>query len=728
MSIQAGFVPALATSTLPTRGNPFRVILWKELREGWKSGLMALVIVGCSRLFSLGIDSVETHSGTDVMVAVSGGAAPSFFTFTTALAGLLIGGACMMRERRGDMRAFLVHRPVEPSLLFWGKVLASSIWYLLAAFLPLAVYAVVRLDRGASGVPFLPAMLLPDVADAFTGFAYLLAGMLIIMRRARWFGSRLAPIGGALVASVFVVSTPSFSIALLDTAVALAVLAVAARATFIAGGYYEPQSTPQRALLGLTVACGITLFGATAMAIVDTIVEIGTLHRDGWRVTELRVASDGSLVWVTRDHKYMSERSTVVSVRDTSGTPIVQRSDSAPQLSNGRSVNDGVISTANIPLNPAADYTSTVVHGYRGTDDLYVPLFFGGRFGQVFWFYLRGAHVIDVYDIRDQRSVHVGWLGPDGYLPGETMPTRRFIGELRPNTEYSQQQPIIAFPTEVYRIDPRTRAIRRVFTAPVGEEVLGAATSGDSTANSKYPASSHFDAIATTQHLYVQNSDGSPQLDLARDSMASRYGSVRVVRPIYAPDSVTLVWYHPRFGTLSREQVDTARDQISKFSRTGQQLSHASFVAEVPTAASPRTQWIQIALEGFTQGVTVHAFELWQERRDVVPRLQVRGLPLIVGWVASIFGSLFAAIVIAVITRRYAFDTPRRSGWIVSGLLGGPFVVLLLLSLPEWPARERCPNCRAKRVVTRDRCEHCGAPFAPPPRNGTEIFEEALSS
>jgi ribosomal protein L37AE/L43A len=45
------------------------------------------------------------------------------------------------------------------------------------------------------------------------------------------------------------------------------------------------------------------------------------------------------------------------------------------------------------------------------------------------------------------------------------------------------------------------------------------------------------------------------------------------------------------------------------------------------------------------------------------------------------------------------------------------------LSVQEWPALESCPNCKKLRVVDREHCEHCGADFAPPEKNGTEVFE-----
>ena len=38
-----------------------------------------------------------------------------------------------------------------------------------------------------------------------------------------------------------------------------------------------------------------------------------------------------------------------------------------------------------------------------------------------------------------------------------------------------------------------------------------------------------------------------------------------------------------------------------------------------------------------------------------------------------------------------------------------------------------CPSCGGRRVVTREKCEHCGAAFAPPQKVGIEIFESAAA-
>jgi hypothetical protein len=395
---------------------------------------------------------------------------------------------------------------------------------------------------------------------------------------------------------------------------------------------------------------------------------------------------------------------------------------------NGKRVTEGVIRTANIPLNPNGDYQNGGRSGYRSTENLFVALYTGSRFGQAFWYYLRAAHVVDVYAIVRGRSIHVGWLGPDGFLPGDTLPTHRFLGELGSYTEFAYHQPLIAFPRDVYRIDFHKREIRHVFAAPAGEEVLGAVSSGDSIATAKYPPSAQFDAIATTKHIYVQSFDGTPQLVLPRDPAAAQYGALRIIRPVFAADSSIFAVYEARGGTLPREARDTARSQISKFSANGELIAHASLVGEIVKPHILRIQWFQIPLVGLAEGAGFHFVLAWQATREDPPRNLEHGTALILGWCAAILGSLVSALLIAFIAQRYAFESRRRNAWIAGGLLAGPLAAALLLSLPDWPARVACPSCMKKRVVTRERCEHCSAPFAPPPRDGTEIFDSGLAA
>jgi hypothetical protein len=80
-----------------------------------------------------------------------------------------------------------------------------------------------------------------------------------------------------------------------------------------------------------------------------------------------------------------------------------------------------------------------------------------------------------------------------------------------------------------------------------------------------------------------------------------------------------------------------------------------------------------------------------------------------------------------VTARRHAFSRARCLSWMTVGFLFGWVGLILMLALEEWPVRRPCAGCRRLRVVTRNTCEHCGAPHTPPAADGTEIFDEPCS-
>jgi len=99
-----------------------------------------------------------------------------------------------------------------------------------------------------------------------------------------------------------------------------------------------------------------------------------------------------------------------------------------------------------------------------------------------------------------------------------------------------------------------------------------------------------------------------------------------------------------------------------------------------------------------------------------------QGLPL------SLAGAVLCAGAGWWLGRRYHFPAASQLKWAVFHMLTGFPGILAFLCVQEWPARESCPNCKQLRLVDREKCEYCGAGFAPPPKNGTEIFEPAGGS
>jgi hypothetical protein len=91
-------------------------------------------------------------------------------------------------------------------------------------------------------------------------------------------------------------------------------------------------------------------------------------------------------------------------------------------------------------------------------------------------------------------------------------------------------------------------------------------------------------------------------------------------------------------------------------------------------------------------------------------------------WTGLICAVVYAAVGVG-IGRRYHFTAGSQIKWAVSNLCFGLPGLFAFICAEEWPARETCPNCKKLRVVDRENCEYCKAEFAPPAKNGTEIFE-----
>jgi hypothetical protein len=90
----------------------------------------------------------------------------------------------------------------------------------------------------------------------------------------------------------------------------------------------------------------------------------------------------------------------------------------------------------------------------------------------------------------------------------------------------------------------------------------------------------------------------------------------------------------------------------------------------------------------------------------------------------SVLFGLVAALLAWLISRRCGDGRRGQFAWAFGVFWLGGYGVLLMLALRAWSARVPCPNCGRLRVVNRATCEHCGAQFAQPMRDGTEIFDD----
>ena len=179
-------------------------------------------------------------------------------TFFCGLFGAALGWLQTRNEAHRDLWAFLIHRPITRTGIFWGKTVAGLGLYLFGAGLPLVVLVAVVRTPGHVAAPFEWAMLGPVVSISLTGGAYFFAGVLTGLRQARWYGSRGLGLGLAIAGSASVFAAMEFWQSLALIALVVLILATAVWGSYQSGGFYRGQAVTGRLALiaAMTAGCG----------------------------------------------------------------------------------------------------------------------------------------------------------------------------------------------------------------------------------------------------------------------------------------------------------------------------------------------------------------------------------------------------------------------------------------------------------------------------------------
>ncbi len=226
-----------------------KTLIRKELREHFKWGA-----VGVVRWTALLLFAAQSYSALlrNLDPSRLEGLQPlnslSEAGWLCAILGLLLGWFQTHNETHHELWAFLVHRPITQSKIFFGKIIAGITLYVLAAGLPLLGFIVWVATPGHVAAPFEWSMVLPVASHFLAGLVYYFAGMLTALRKARWYATRGLGIGVALLSSGTVLSVErpwDFLIVF----VCAAILALAVWGAFHSSGHYETQPRPGK--LGL---------------------------------------------------------------------------------------------------------------------------------------------------------------------------------------------------------------------------------------------------------------------------------------------------------------------------------------------------------------------------------------------------------------------------------------------------------------------------------------------
>jgi hypothetical protein len=660
-----------------------KAIVIKELKENAKWA--ALLLLGLAILLGWAAQTVQSQS------TYGGGSFVSYVLLNSTLAGfsaagLILGLLQTLQDHWRGRYAFVMHRPIAASSMFWGKVIAGLSIYLVITAVPLlAVIAWVR-SPGIVAAPFDWHMALPSFWDLINGSTWYFAGMLIGSRPGRWLGSRIMPLAMPLFCTwLGFIFTLNIGEALITTAVALLILLPAAWGGFIHAGNFERQSRVVRSLQTVCVTLGLGLAVAMGTTIIfETLRVLIPAPREHYSYWNYRVDQDGQV------KRFESNDGRETQVTDPSGKPL----EPLPRQYEGK---EAVAYVSLLERQSAMDRRG-------GESGFHSPAHYLWETYQdsprTIWYYVCDRRTIEGYETTNR--LRIGSINPGGFAPASE-PPKPFPMPLK----FAETGNWIQFAYDrihLYQLDLGSRQeVKLLMTTTADDPIVGVG---------RFREGSDV-VVVTGRTLRVLRGDQElVRSPLQWDAKEIRWaeigrledGSLNILFMLDRPNALTS-YYH--FTHIS------AAGQIE------QQSELPPLPVMHPQLPTFFQWWEEFLQEVIAPPLLVLVVSIIVRAmgKPVAPN-ELLHMTLLFGMVALVCGAIAFWL-----TRRYAFSRASRIVWTCFGALIGLPGLLGLLAMRNWPARAKCLSCNKPRVVTRESCEHCNALFAPPSMQGTEIFE-----
>ena len=669
-------------------------ILRKEIRyrAGGLLALPALAVAGGWGVYALA-RTQEMANHESIMSSSFAGEV----TLICAAVGLACGLWQVLPETRPGSWAFLRHRPVSTTRLFFGKLGAALLIYLLVVGVPLAGVIWWAATPGHFFGPWLWQMAVPSVLDLLCGTVYVLAGMLIGLREARWFGSRLLPVGLAVACSVMTVAAPWPWLAIAGIAGAWLVLLPAGFSAMASRGRESRQGLAGRTL---TAMCLIP-------AMIGIPVMIGVLASELLRA---RRTIDGpqrysSLIGAELyEATYREGRSEYRRLVDEKGV-ILKDGPYEPERP-GTSAN--LISDWR-----AAGYASMLENRpYRSATSYLIEQRSSNRGGWVQgerWFYLRDRRYLVGYDRRPEGEAQlIGYIGANGFVK-DSANVRPFEADEGRGLWFGDLN-LIVEPGRVIKVDLQRRQCATIFTTPPGERAVTTCELRESEPSTVKKGSLY--AVATDKATYVM--DEHEKLLLRRAHLGARYPVVSVG---VTPDLKT-------FGLMYSQEARWPSDTQKVFMRVS---ADGSVLTRTDVPGIKQSLWKSSTLDTVAKGVYLPpVMNMTGVIVESSPQQKLH---------TSLWLLLLPPAICAAISAAIAFWLLRRSGerrgwsvfWLITVLLLGISGVLLMLAMRQWPPRVRCGHCGRKSVTGGFACQHCGTAFPIPDPGAIGIRDDMVA-
>lgn len=597
--------------------------------------------------------------------------------FFCGIFGAVLGWLQIHNERRPDLWAFLMHRPLTRTQVFLGKTVAGLGLYAVVAGLPLLGLITWAAAPGDVAAPMEWGMVKPVAALFLSGIVYYFAGMLTGLRQARWYASRAFGLGVAFIVTAAMVGRPHFAGALFVIALGGAILATAVWGAFQSHGYSVGQPAAGKAALTLSLALGSMVVLFIGGGLVDNFLP-EPVEAVSW--SSYGMTQEGTLYRLTRGTRMTPE------IVDLEGRPVTNAKTGRP------------LELAELERHAPQRITVSLDADRGGRNQGWVSrsyqrFAFWQRSRDTLWYYWIRYGRLAGYDIHSRRLV--GSLGPGGFA-------RDLIGSGDRFDSASSGGRTFHTATNICQVDFEKRTTQTLFTTTPNDPILA---STDVILNSY---DWDYSLVVTRRFVHLLTPAGKEVWEAPFQPNEPAYTSVELW-VLEAPGRFAL-WIGPRQSDEKAHGLPTRVVWVA----SEQGVLKTADLAPLPAPAQgPRLG------EKVMACVSPPALFLLFPWLEAQPRL----LP----WNLLLLSVVIAAVVCVPVSwwlgSRYNLSLGARLGWAGFNLVAGVPGLVAFICEEEWPAREPCPGCKKLRVVDREQCEHCGAAFAAPERTGIEILE-----
>jgi hypothetical protein len=599
-----------------------------------------------------------------------------------AVFGAVLGWLQVHNERRPDLWAFLIHRPITRTEIFLGKVMAGLGLYALVVGLPLLGFIVWARLPGHVAAPFELRMLRPVAAYVLTGVLYYFAGMLGDLRQARWYASRVLGVGVAIVVSLLVSEGPAFWPSLLLIFIGAGILATAVWGGFQSDGHYRGQ--PAWGKTALTTAL---MVGCLVVAVVAAMLVSNFFPRSQPSGMTSYAMTTNGIIFKSNGGPGRS-----LEIVDLEGKPLMDEKTGKPIDVNAFNRRLAAATTVEVAQDGRPGRSTWIQR------DLSLAIPWRATQDTVWYYWSRYGRLIG-YDIATRRCI--GSLGPQGFATdlfgrGDRFSDAATIGGART---------LSSTDTAVLQLDLEKRATSTLFTTTADDPILAQ----QEIARGDYGW--QYTMVITKRLVHLLTAEGKPVWQTPYEP--ARAGSTVFWLFLLEPAGQFALWIAPG-GRWDEEARANHPGHVMWIAR------NQGVFKSIDLPALPVPHYVPRLEERLSCFVmppallsALPAGDAWTWGTRIPREL------LLLSWAGAILVCLPVGLWLG---RRYQFSIAAQAGWALFLLLFGVPGLLAFLSVQEWPAREPCPNCQRPRLVDRPQCDHCGADWAPPEKTGTEVF------